>query len=111
MSPLTISSPRAAASRPETTSPVLTPIRSPTSASCRSAIRAAKPANRRGQRAPCQHGSLGVVLVRLRHAEHRQDGVADELLGHAAEALDVTVDEREQLTLQLANLLRIEALP
>ena len=59
----------------------------------------------------CQHGPLGVVLVRLRDSEHRQDGVAHEFLGHAAEALDVTVDEGEQLTLHLANLLRIEALP
>ena len=40
-SPVTMSSPRAIASRPATTSPVLTPIRRPTSLSCRAPTRSA----------------------------------------------------------------------
>ncbi len=35
------------------------------------------------------HGALGVVLVRLRHAEHRQHGIAHELLEEPAVAFDL----------------------
>ena len=40
------------------------------------------------------HRALGVVLVRDRRAEHRHDGVADELLDRAAEALELRADAR-----------------
>ena len=35
------------------------------------------------------HGALGIVLVRDRSTEERDDGVADELLDRAAEALEL----------------------
>ena len=79
-SPLTISSPRAAASRPETTSPVLTPMRSPTSAPWRSATARRSASKRVADRERCADGALGVVLVRLGDPEHREHRVADELL-------------------------------
>ena len=51
-----------------------------------------------GQRLPDRqrgaHGSLRVVLVRDRGAEHRHDGVADELLDGAAEALELGAHAR-----------------
>ena len=109
-SPLTISSPRAADSRLDTTSPVLTPMRSPTSAPWRAAMRAAKPLKRVAGGEGRQHGALGIVLVRLRDPEHGQHRVADELLRQAPEALDLAVDELEQLSLQLTHVLGIEAL-
>ncbi len=54
------------------------------------------------------YGSLGVVVVRHRDAEHREHGVADELLADPAEALDLGVDELEQLPLDHAELLRVD---
>ena len=40
------------------------------------------------------HGALGIVLVRDRRAEERDDRVADELLHRAAEALELGADVR-----------------
>lgn len=56
-------------------------------------------------------GSLRVVLVCLRDSEHRYDGVAHELLADSSVALDLAVHELEELSLQDAHVLRIEALP
>jgi hypothetical protein len=56
------------------------------------------------------HRALGVVLVQRRDAEHGNDGVADELLRHAAEPLHLAVHEREHLCLERADVLRVDAL-
>ena len=61
-----------------------------------------------GERSP--NGALRVVLVRLRDAEDGEHGVAGELLRRAPEALDLGVDQVEELTLKLANVLGIEPL-
>src|SRR4029078_9957799 len=49
-------------------------------------------------------------VVRKRHAEDSEHRVADELLAEPAEPLDLGVDEGEQLALQDAKLLRVDAL-
>ena len=46
-------------------------------------------ADRVEHRERCPDGALGVVLVRLRHAERRHHGVAGELLDGAAVQLDL----------------------
>ena len=56
------------------------------------------------------NGALGVVLVRLRNPEDGEHGVAGELLRRAPEALDLRVDQVEELTLKLANVLGVEQL-
>ena len=56
------------------------------------------------------NGALGVVLVRLRNPEDGEHGIAGELLRRAPEALDLRVDQVEELTLKLANVLGIEQL-
>jgi len=48
--------------------------------------------------------------VRERHAEDGEHRVADELLAEPAEPLDLGVDEGEELALQDAKLLRVDAL-
>ena len=48
--------------------------------------------------------------MRLRDAEDGKHGVAGELLRRAPEALDLRVDQVEELTLKLANVLGIEQL-
>ena len=56
------------------------------------------------------HGSLGVVLVGCRRAEHRHDGVADVLLDRPAEALE---DRAQRLVVggeRPAHLLDVEQL-
>ena len=52
--------------------------------------------------------ALGVVLVRLRNAEHGQDGVADELLRDPSVVLDLGVHELEELALTARDVLRVE---
>ena len=59
------------------------------------ALREGAEAVAHGERSP--NGALGVVLVRLRDAEDGEHGVAGELLGRAAEALDLGVDQVEEL--------------
>ena len=56
------------------------------------------------------NGALGVVLVRLRDPEHGEHRVAGELLGRAAVALDLGVDQVEELALELAHVLGVEPL-
>jgi hypothetical protein len=97
--PLTISSPRVAASRPATTSPVLTPTLRPTFAPCRPSTLSAKEPKR-----------SRTASVRLRNAEDGEHGVPRELLGRAAEALDLGVDQVEELPQELAEVLRVEQL-
>ena len=83
-SPVTMPSPRSGRAPSATTaSPVVTAARTATRGpSLQLLDRLQDP-----QRGP--HSPLGVVLVRDRSAEDRHDGVADELLDRAAEALDV----------------------
>ena len=89
---------------------MLTPIRSPTSAPWRrlDAVRERAEAVPNRERRP--NGALGVVLVRLRDPEDGEHGVAGELLRRASEALDLGVDQVEELTLKLANVLGVEQL-
>ena len=56
------------------------------------------------------HGALGIVLVRNGSAEDGHDGVADELLHRAAEALDLRADARVIRREHRAYVLRIELL-
>ena len=109
-SPLTISSPRAAASRPATTSPVLTPMRRPTSAPWRSRTRSANAPNRAWTASAARTARSGSSSCACGIAEHGQDRVADELLGRPAVSLDLAVDELEELALELADLLGVEPL-
>jgi hypothetical protein len=63
--------------------------------------------------AKCKRGSngaLGIVLVGLRRAEDGHHRIADELLRDPAVALDLAVEELEQLTLELAYVLGVELL-
>ncbi len=48
-----------------------------------------EPSDARTDREPCADGAHGVVLVDLREAEHRHDGVADELLRPSTEGLEL----------------------
>ncbi len=106
-----MSSPRAAASRPAMTSPVFTPMRRPTSPPCRATTRSANPPklSRMAIRSP--HGALGIVLVRLRDPEDGEDRIPDELLRHAAVALDLRVHELEEIALKRPHVLGVEPLP
>jgi hypothetical protein len=52
-------------------------------------------------------GSLRIVFVRLRGSEHRQDRVADELLRDASEALDSSIDETKEVSLQRPDVLGV----
>ncbi len=72
------------------------------------ALREGAEAVAHGERSP--NGALGVVLVRLRDAEDGEHGVPGELLGRAAEALDLGVDQVEELPQELAEVLRVEQL-
>ena len=72
------------------------------------ALREGSEAVAHGERGP--NGALGVVLVRLRVAEDGEHGVPGELLGRAAEALDLGVDQVEELPQELADVLRVEQL-
>jgi hypothetical protein len=55
-------------------------------------------------------GPLRVVLVRRRRAEHRDDGVADELLDGAAVALELPTERLVVAAQQRPDVLRVEAL-
>ena len=93
-----ITMPRSAAV-PTATRPVLIPT-------CTS-MGNGSPSSRPSSRRPVHHGERGadrahgVVVVGRRHAEHRQDRVADERLGAAAQPLDLLghhpVERREHL--------------
>ncbi len=109
-SPLTISSPRVAASRPATTSARVDadPEADLGAVPALDALREGVEAVADGERGP--NGALGVVLVRLRDAEDGEHGVAGELLGRAAEALDLGVDQLEELPQELAEVLRVDQL-
>ena len=72
------------------------------------ALREGAEAVAHGERGP--NGALGVVLVRLRVAEDGEHGVAGVLLGRAAEALDLGVDQVEELPQELAEVLRVDQL-
>jgi hypothetical protein len=61
-----------------------------------------------GQGGP--NGTFGVVLVSLGDPEHGKHRVAGELLRGASESLDLGVDQLEELSLELANVLRIQLL-
>jgi len=61
-----------------------------------------------GQAGP--NRAFGVVLVGLWDPEHGEDGVAGEFLSGASEALDLGIDQLEELTLELANILWIQPL-
>jgi len=54
--------------------------------------------------------AFGVVLVRDRRAEDGHDGVADELLDRAAEALDLPAQSRVVRVQKVAHVLRVGAL-
>src|SRR5207249_2387316 len=60
---------------------------------------------------PSPDGSQSVVLVQPGDAEHRHDGVADELLGRATVALNDGLHLLEVPAHQLAERLRIQRLP
>ena len=62
----------------------------------------------RGQ--PCPNSPLRVVFVGLGDAEHGEDRVAGEFLRRASEPLDLGVDQLEELSLNLADILRIQPL-
>ncbi len=53
---------------------------------------------------------FGVVLVCLGNAEHGEHCVAGELLCRAPEPLDLGIDQLEELSLKLADVLRIQPL-
>lgn len=54
---------------------------------------------------------FGVIAVSLRHSEHREDRITDELLERAAMAADHVIGQGEQPAEQSPHILRIEALP
>ncbi len=56
------------------------------------------------------HGTLGVVAVGERRAEHAHHRVADELLDHSAERLDLVPDPLVVRRQQPPNLLGVELL-
>ena len=59
----------------------------------------------------CKRGptrALRIILVCLRDSEDGQDGVTDEFLRRPAEPLDLRVQHREEIALQVADILRIE---
>ena len=56
------------------------------------------------------HGALGIVLVRLRRAEQREDGVAAELLERAAVGLELAADARVVRRDERLHVLRVELL-
>ena len=68
---------------------------------------------RRDRVARCERGAdgpLGVVLVRRRRAEHRDDGVADELLDGAAVPLELAPERLVVAAQQRTDILGVEAL-
>ena len=58
----------------------------------------------------CTNGPLRVILVCRRRAEHRHDGVADELLDHAAVPVDDLARDVEVAGEQLAHVLGVTGL-
>ena len=54
--------------------------------------------------------ALRIILVRLRDPEDREESVADELLGRAAELLHFGVQQGEEVALERAHVFRIEVL-
>ena len=104
MSPATI---------PSWTAPGMTaasPVRTPARAfrSVRPAPRRASARRERGPGPP--NGPLGVVLLGNRGSPHGHDRIADELLDHAAVAVDQLPGDIEVAGEELANILRVTGL-
>ena len=76
----------------------------------RAAVRTRHAVERLDEAQAGAHGSLGVVFVHSRHAEHADHGVADELLDGAAVSLDHTARSSVVLPQDGVDVLRIGAL-